>query len=101
MYAKLALRAFHRIGALAPLDGARILSAAGRPLRHIQHTIATIADDTQAARVASMITALDNPRLPRHMELNHSNCGDPTTLGLVPSPDTSISNRAFEKGLCT
>ena len=45
-----------------------------------------------------MATALDNPRLLRHMELYHSNCGDPKNFGLVPSPGTSISNRAFEKG---
>ena len=92
------LAAFYRIDALAPLAGARISSAAGRPLRHIQHTIATIADGAQAARVVSMITALDNPRLPRHMELYHSSCGDPATFGFVPSPDTSISYRSFEQG---
>ena len=47
-----------------------------------------------------MVTASDNPRLPRHMEFYHSSCGDPTTFGLVPSPDTSPfrivpCNRAF------
>ena len=57
-----------------------------------------IVDDAQAARVVSMVTALDNQRLPRHMELYHSSFGDPATPGLVPGPGTSISNRAFEKG---
>jgi len=31
------------------------------------------------------INAMDNPRLPRHMELYHFNCGDVTTLAMLPT----------------
>jgi len=39
----------------------------------------------ETRRVISLVSGLDNPDLPRHMELYHSNCGDAVTLAMAPS----------------
>ena len=71
-----------------------------KPLRHLQHSLATIVDDANHLRATKAIAASDNPRHPRHMATHHSHCGDPTTLSLVPNnPETTFSNADFVTAL--
>ena len=49
------------------------------------HVLSTIANEAETRRVINLVSGLDNPDLPRHMELYHSNCGDAVTLAMVPS----------------
>ena len=71
-----------------------------KPLRHLQHSLATIVDDANHLRTTKAIAASDNPRHPRHMATHHSHCGDPTTLSLVPNnPETTFSNADFVTAL--
>ena len=97
--AALAARAFVRITSNAPLVRDR-LEGSATVLKHTQHVLSTIVDEAEARRVVGLISGMDNPRLPRHMELYHSNCGDATTLATLPfDPATTLSNRSFETGI--
>ena len=94
-----AARAFVRITSNAPLVRDR-LEGAATVLKHTQHVLSTIVNEAETRRVVGLISSMDNPRLPRHMELYHSNCGDATTLGMLPSDSaTTLSNRSFETGI--
>jgi len=68
-----AARAFVRITSNAPLVRDR-LEGAATVLKHTQHVLASIVNEAEARRVVALISSMDNPRLPRHMELYHSNC---------------------------
>ena len=47
----------------------------------------------------SLVSGLDNPDLPRHMEHYNSSCGDSVIFTMVPSdPATTFSNRSFATG---
>ena len=71
-----------------------------KPLRHLQHSLATIVDDANHLRTTKAIAASDNPRHPRHMATHFSHCGDSTTLSLVPNnPETTFSNADFVTAL--
>jgi hypothetical protein len=89
-----------RIVAAAPLVRDRLEGAASN-LKHTQHVLSSIVSEAEAQRVVVDIKALDDQAfLPRHMELYLSNCGDTTTLGMVPSDSaTTLSNRSFEIGI--
>ena len=96
-------RAFARIEAqevAAGLARACLERDRDKPLRHLQHSLATIVDDANHLRTTKAIAASDNPRHPRHMATHHSHCGDPTTLSLVPNnPETTFSNADFVTAL--
>ena len=98
-----ARRAFARIEAqevAAGLARACLERDRDKPLRHLQHSLATIVDDANHLRTTKAIAASDNPRHPRHMATHHSHCGDPTTLSLVPNnPETTFSNADFVTAL--
>ena len=97
--AALAARALARITAAAPLVHDRLVGAAS-VMNHTQHVLSTIANEAETRRVISLVSGLDNPDLPRHMELYHSNCGDAVTLAMVPSDSaTTFSNRSFATGI--
>lgn len=69
-------------------------------MKHTQHVLSTIVSEAEARRVVGLISAMDNPRLPRHMELYHSNCGDATTLATLPTDSaTTLSNPSFVGGI--
>jgi hypothetical protein len=94
-----AARAFVRITSNAPLVRDR-LEGSAMVLKHTQHVLSTIVNEAEARRVVGLIGGLDSSHLPRHMELYHSNCGDTTTLGMLPSDSaTTLSNRSFETGI--
>ena len=62
-------------------------------MKHTQHALSTIVSAAEARRVVGLINAMDSPWLPRHMELYHSNCGDATTLAMLPTDAaTTLSN---------
>ena len=56
------------------------LVGAATVINHTQHSLTTIANEAETRRVISLVSGLDNPDLPRHMELNHCNCGDAAAL---------------------
>ena len=65
-------------------------------MKHTQHVLSTTVSDAEARRVVGLINAMDNPRLPRHMELYFSNCGDAKTLAMLPTDAaTTLSNPSF------
>ena len=69
-------------------------------MNHTQLVMSAIANVTETRRVISLVSGLDNPDLPRHIELYHSNCGDAVTLAMVPSDlATALSNRSFTTGI--
>jgi len=72
--AEFASCAFARIVPSAPLVRGRIEGSAS-VMKHTQHVLSTITSEAEARRVV--------PRLPRHMELHHSDCGDATTLAML------------------
>ena len=82
--AAFAARALARITAAAPLVHDRLVGAA-TAMNHTQHDLSSIANEAETRRVISLVSGLDNPDLPRHMELYHSNCGDAVTLAMAPS----------------
>ena len=98
-----ARRAFARIEAqevAAGLARACLERDRDKPLRHLQHSLATIVDDANHLRATKAIAASDNPRHPRHMATHHSHYGDPTALSLVPNnPETTFSNADFVTAL--
>ena len=60
---------------------------------------ASIVNEAETRRVISLVSGLDNPDLPRHMEHYISSCGDPVIFDMVPSdPATTFSNRSFATG---
>jgi len=61
--AALAARALARIKAADRLVGAATV------MNHTQHILPTIANEAKTRRVISLVSGLDNPDLPRHMEL--------------------------------
>ena len=87
--AALAARALARITAAAPLVHDRLVGAAA-VMNHTQNTLSTIANEAETRRVISLVSGLDNPDLPRHMEPEHSNCGDTVTLSMVPSSSARL-----------
>jgi len=97
--AALAARALARITAAAPLVHDRLVGAA-TVVNHTQHALWTIANEAKTRRVISLVSGFNNPDLPRHMELHHSNFGDAVTLATAPSdpattlPQTVPSQRA-------
>ena len=42
-------------------------------------------NEAETRRVISLVSGLDNPDLPRHMEHYNSSCGDPVIFTMVPS----------------
>ena len=69
-------------------------------MNHTQHALSSIANEAETRRVIRPASGLDNPDLPRHMELYNSSCGDPVIFAMVPSdPATTLSNRSFETGI--
>ena len=69
-------------------------------MKHTQHVLSTSVSEAEARRVVGLISAMDNPVLPRHMELYLSNCGDATTLATVPTDSaTTLSNPSFAGGI--
>ena len=66
--AALAARALARITAAAPLVRDRLVGAA-TVMNHTQHVLSSIANEVETRRVISLVSGLDNPDLPRHMEL--------------------------------
>ena len=89
------LRAFVRIVSDAPLVRDRIEGSAS-VMKHTQHVLSTIVSEAEARRVVGLINAMDNPRLPRHMELYYSNCGDATTLAMLSDAAHGCSDHAVE-----
>ena len=97
--AAFAARALARITAAAPLVRDRLVGAAA-VMNHTQHVLSSIANEAETRRVISLVSGLDNPRLPRHTELCNSNCGGPVTVAMVPSdPAAAISSRSFATGI--
>ena len=92
-----ARRAFARIEAQKVATGlarACLERDRNKPLRHLQHSLATIVDDANHLRTTKTISASGNPRHPRHMATHYSHCDDPTTLALVPNiPETYVLQR--------
>jgi hypothetical protein len=67
-----------------------------QPLRHLQHSLATISDDARRQFAVVAIAEIDNASHPRHMAVHLSHCGDPTTLSLVPKDtQTTFPNPDF------
>ena len=68
-------------------------------MNHTQHVLSTIVNEAETRRVISLVSGLDNPDLPRHMELYHSNCGDAVTLAMASSDTAAaLSNRSIATG---
>ena len=94
--AEFASRAFIRIVPDAPLVRDQIEGSAS-VMKHTQHVLSTIVSEAEARCVVGLINAMDNPRLPRHMELYYSNRGDATTLAMLPTDAaTTLSNPPAE-----
>jgi len=75
-------------------------TAAKSSAEHTQHVLSTIVSEAEARRVVGLINAMDNPQLPRHMELHHSDCGDATTLAMLPTDAaTTLPNPSFTGGI--
>ena len=71
-----------------------------QPLRHLQHSLATISDDARHRLAVATIAETDNASHPRHMAVHLSHCGDSTTLSLVPKDtQTTFSNPDFVTAL--
>ena len=97
--AAFAVHALARITEAAPLVHGRLVGAA-TVKNHTMHVLSSIANEAETRRVISLVSALDSPRLPRHMELYNSSCGDPVIFAMVPSdPATTLSNRSFATGI--
>ena len=68
-----------------------------RPLRHLQHLLASISQDAAHDLITEAITESDDPAHPRLMTVHLSNCGDPTALAMAPTCSiTTFSNDQFE-----
>ena len=68
-------------------------------MNHTQHVLSSIANEAETRRVISLVSGLDNPDLPRHMEHYNSSCGGSVIVTMVPSdPATTFSNRSFATG---
>ena len=95
-----AFRALSRIEAGESVVGvtrSSLLRDQDRPLRHLQHVLASISEDSAHVLVTEAIAESDDPAHPRHMAVHLSHCGDPTTLSMVPTcPATTFSNDQFE-----
>ena len=75
------------------------LVGAATVINHTQHVLSSIVNEAETRRVISLVSSLDNPDLPRHMEHYKSGCGDPFIYTMVPSdPSTTFSNRSFATG---
>ena len=57
-------------------------------MKHTQHAPSTIVSEAEARRVVGLINAMDNPWLPRHMELYHSNTHVPIIATARATPGT-------------
>jgi hypothetical protein len=101
--ARYALRALARIEAAEVAIGltrACLTRDRNQPLRHLQHSLATIVDDAAHLLATEAISYSDDRSHPRHMAVHLSHCGDPTTMSLVPrDPQTTFSNADFTTAL--
>ena len=59
------------------------------------HPVTDIVNEAETRRVISLVSSLDNPDLPRHMEHYNSNCGDPVTVAMVPSDPAATLFKPF------
>ena len=94
MSAAFAARALARITAAAPLVHGRLVGAA-TVMNHMQHALSSIANEAETRREISLVSSLDDPGLPRHMEHHNSNCGDPITVAMVPSDPAATPPKPF------
>ena len=92
--AAFAARALARITAAAPLVRDRLVGAA-TAMNHTQHVLSSIANEAETRRVISLVSGLDNPDLPRHMEHYNSSCGDPVTVAMVPPRPSNYFLKPF------
>jgi hypothetical protein len=102
MQAEFASRAFVRVVPGASLVRGRIEGSVSA-MKNTQHVLSAIVSEARARRVVGFIRAMDNPRLPRHIKLYHSNCGGATTLATLPTisattlPDPSFVGDITQK----
>ena len=92
-----AFMALKRLAGAAPSVYEILRDDGAKPLRHLQHAIASASDDAAHLRVIESIIKIDDVRHPRHLALHNSQCGDASTWGLVPNdPATTFTNKVTE-----